>query len=90
MKNADHGSARGLQEKPAGQVGVDLRMCQDCKHTIFSKGDFTSEIAHKPPDVRAYENLRQMERGIRIMLPRFQRLLAALQCVNCFPTSFFH
>lgn len=35
----------------------------------------------KPPDVRAYENLVQFERGIRLLLPKFQKLLAALQYV---------
>ena len=54
-------------------------MCKDCKHTVFSKSDFEAEITHKPPDVRAYDNLVQFERGIRLMLPQFQRLLTALQ-----------
>ncbi|KAJ6116501.1 hypothetical protein N7512_006226 [Penicillium capsulatum] len=31
------------------------------------------------PEVRAYENLVQFERGIRLHLPKFQKLLAALQ-----------
>lgn len=36
----------------------------------------------KPPDVRAYNNLVQFERGIRLLLPKFQKLLAALQYVG--------
>ena len=40
-----------------------------------------STITLKPPDVRAYENLVQFQRGIRLMLPKFQRLLIALQSV---------
>ena len=62
-----------------GEIGVDVRMCKDCKHTVFSKKDFALELANKPPDLRAYENLVQFERGIRLMLPKFQRLLMALQ-----------
>ncbi|KAF2816893.1 uncharacterized protein BDZ99DRAFT_4012 [Mytilinidion resinicola] len=66
-------------EKGASQVSVDVRMCKDCKHTLFSKSDFARELARTPPDQRAYENLAQFERGIRLLLPRFQKLLVALQ-----------
>ena len=34
---------------------------------------------HKPSSVRAYDNLVQFERGIRMLLPKFQKLLSALQ-----------
>ncbi len=54
-------------------------MCKECKHTVFSKSDFARELSHTPPDQRSYENLAQFERGIRIMLPKFQRLLMTLQ-----------
>lgn len=60
-------------------MAIDIRMCRDCQHTIFSKADFDREITHKPPDLRAYENLVQFERGIRLLLPKFQRLLVVLQ-----------
>ncbi|KAL8754598.1 MAG: hypothetical protein Q9199_004235 [Rusavskia elegans] len=73
-------------EKPNGEVGVDIRMCKECKKTVFSKQDFTESLAHKPPDVRAYENLVQFERGIRLLLPKFQQLLQALQDPNKPPT----
>ncbi|KAK0732216.1 FYVE zinc finger-domain-containing protein [Lasiosphaeris hirsuta] len=70
-------------EKPAtavnGQMSIDVRMCRDCKSTIFSHRDFAESIAHKPPDQRAYETLRQFERGIRMLMPSFQRTLLALQ-----------
>jgi len=62
-------------------------MCKDCKYTIFSKSDFASELAFIPPDQRAYQNLKQFERGIRVMLPRFQRLLSTLQDPDQPPTS---
>lgn len=74
-----HSAPDHAAEKTTDEIGVDVRMCKDCKHTIFSKAEFASEIAHKPPDVRAYENLVQFERGIRLLLPKFQRLLGTLQ-----------
>ncbi|KAF1926902.1 uncharacterized protein M421DRAFT_422145 [Didymella exigua CBS 183.55] len=66
-------------EKAADQVSVDVRMCKDCNHTLFSRSDFKREMAERPKDQRSYENLAQFERGIRLLLPRFQKLLAALQ-----------
>jgi len=54
-------------------------MCRDCKTTIFSHRDFAQSIAHKPPDQRAYETLRQFERGIRSLMPLFQKALVPLQ-----------
>lgn len=54
-------------------------MCRDCKTTVFSKKDFEASAQHKPPDQRAYENLLQFEKGIRHLLPTFQRLLVTLQ-----------
>ena len=64
------------------QLSIDVRMCRDCKGTLFSKRDFAASIAHKPPDQRAYETLRQFERGIQLLLPSFQRALLALQSVD--------
>jgi rabenosyn-5 len=77
----------GTSEKEAGSIGVDVRMCKDCKHTLFSKSDFDRELAHRPADQRSYENLVQFERGIRLLLPRFHKLLAALQDPETPPTA---
>lgn len=68
-------------EKPSAdaQLSVDIRMCQDCKSTIFSHRDFAEDIMRKPPDQRAYETLRQFEQGIRLLMPSFQRALLTLQ-----------
>jgi rabenosyn-5 len=60
-------------------MSIDIRMCRDCKTTIFSKKDFEDEISHKPPDQRAYENLLQFERGIRPLLASFQKSIVMLQ-----------
>ena len=66
-------------EKANGEIGLDIRMCKECKKTVFSRQGYAASLSHKPPDVRAYENLKEFERGIRLMLPKFQRLLQTLQ-----------
>ncbi|KAK6431269.1 carboxypeptidase Y-deficient [Oleoguttula sp. CCFEE 5521] len=66
-------------EKPGAKTAVDIRMCKDCQHTLFSKADFMREATISTPDQRAYHNLLQFEHGIRLLLPRFQRLLLSLQ-----------
>lgn len=73
-------------EKGVEQVSVDVRMCKDCQHTLFSRSDFEREMAEKPKDQRSYENLAQFERGIRLLLPRFHKLLQALQDPDKSPT----
>lgn len=73
-------------EKSLSQVAVDVRMCKDCQHTIFSKSDFARQLSIRPPDQRAYENLVQFERGIRLLLPKFQKLLQTLQDPDKPPT----
>lgn len=66
-------------KKNSGDLTVDIRMCRSCQSIIFSKKDFQDDISHKPPDQLAYENLVELERGIRLLLPKFQLLLKALQ-----------
>ncbi|KAM0348721.1 hypothetical protein ACHAPU_004160 [Fusarium lateritium] len=86
VSNETNGATKPLSttEKPPstsspGQVGIDIRMCRDCKHTIFSARDFSTSLQHKPADQRAYETLRQFERGIQQLLPSFHRVLLNLQ-----------
>ncbi|KAG5937004.1 hypothetical protein E4U53_000097 [Claviceps sorghi] len=62
-----------------GHVPLDIRMCRECNHTIFSGRDFTASLLHKPPDQKAYETLRQFERGICQLMPSFHRTLQVLQ-----------
>lgn len=68
-----------LEHPDNGQVGIDVRMCCECKQTIFSHRDFVESIKHRPPDQRAYETLRQFERGIQMLMPSFHKSLHALQ-----------
>ncbi|KAJ5707515.1 hypothetical protein N7488_007316 [Penicillium malachiteum] len=68
-------------------VNVDVRLCKECKVTLFDRRDFQEDLSKKPPEVRAYENLIQFERGIRLHLPRFQKLLMALQDPRRPPSS---
>lgn len=75
-----NGMGREKPDSPtSNHVSIDVRMCRDCKTTIFSKREFTESVAHRPPDQRAYETLRQFERGIKMLMPSFQRALLALQ-----------
>ncbi|KAI5296702.1 carboxypeptidase Y-deficient, partial [Ascosphaera atra] len=68
-------------------VDIDVRLCKDCRTTLFSRADFQAETTTEPPDLRAYRNLRQFETGIQALLPRFQTLLSALQDPDYPPTS---
>ncbi|KXG46589.1 Zinc finger, FYVE/PHD-type [Penicillium griseofulvum] len=68
-------------------VNIDVRLCKECKATLFDRRDFKADMARKPPEMRAYENLIQFERGIRLHLPRFQKLLTALQDPRRPPSS---
>ncbi|KAI9681598.1 MAG: carboxypeptidase Y-deficient [Trizodia sp. TS-e1964] len=76
-----------LSEKSVRQVSVDLRMCRDCKSTVFERREFQEQLAKKPPEVKAYENLMAFERGIRTLEPSFQKLLTALQDPFNTPTA---
>lgn len=73
--------ANPAAEKPTQPqtVPVSVRLCKDCRHTLFAKHDFEAALAQKPPDQVSYENLSAFQRGIRLLLPRFQTLLQALQ-----------
>ncbi|KAI2641301.1 FYVE zinc finger protein [Xylaria nigripes] len=77
--NVANTASTPFEKADGGSVCIDIRMCRDCKITIFAKRDFAESIIHKPPDQRAYETLRQFERGIELLLPTFQRALVPLQ-----------
>ncbi|KAK5692211.1 carboxypeptidase Y-deficient [Elasticomyces elasticus] len=68
-----------VSEKSTEKIPVNVRLCKDCQRTIFSKPDFARELTAQTPDQRAYQTLKQFEHGIRLLLPRFQRLLVTLQ-----------
>ena len=76
-----------LTEKANGALSMNVRMCRDCKSTVFAKKDFAAALAQKPPDQKAYENLVQFEKGIRSLMPNFQRLLTVLQDPDKTPTA---
>lgn len=80
-----------ITEKPPPQdnVALDIRLCKDCNHTLFANADFDASLS-SPAVIsfdRAYHNLLEFEKGIRRMLPRFQKLLQALQDPESPPTS---
>lgn len=80
-------SSNSSSSDKKGTVNVDVRMCRDCKGTIFSHMDFEAEAASTPPVQRAYSNLLQFERGIRPLLASFQRTLPMLNDPDNLPTS---
>lgn len=86
-----HSSANVLTmtEKPGAtpSIPLDVRLCKECNSAIFSGRDFEDSVSATPPSVRAYNNLVQFERGIRLLLPRFQKLLQALQDPDQPPTA---
>lgn len=82
---------RSTAEKPPpdNTVAVDIRLCKECNHTIFSHRDFQSSLTSPAIETftRSYSNLLQFERGIRLLMPRFQKLLQALQDPDRPPSS---
>ena len=84
---ADVTAADTTTEKTGETLPVDVRLCKECNQTLFSKRDFDAETQTIDPSSRAYNHLQQFERGIRILLPRFQRLLTTLQDPETPPTS---
>ncbi|KAK7887370.1 carboxypeptidase Y-deficient [Exophiala xenobiotica] len=74
---------------PNNTIALDIRLCKDCSHTIFSHRDFQASLGSAGIEsfARAYNNLVQFERGIRLLLPRFQKLLQALQDPDRPPSS---
>ena len=78
--SADHSLIANLDTEKGGEhVAVDVRLCQECRRTLFFRQDFAADVARKTPLSRSYANLVQFERGIRMLLPRFQKLLGTLQ-----------
>ncbi|PNY26807.1 Vacuolar segregation protein pep7 [Tolypocladium capitatum] len=77
--SASRSTEKMQSDGESDQLCVGIRMCRECNHTIFSGRDFTASLSHKPPDQKAYETLRQFERGIRELLPSFHRVLVGLQ-----------
>ena len=74
-----HSTEKPASQAATGQMSIDIRMCRDCSHTIFSKRDFDSSLQTKSPQQRAYETLRQFQTGIQLLMPSFQRALLNLQ-----------
>ncbi|ETN43425.1 uncharacterized protein HMPREF1541_02584 [Cyphellophora europaea CBS 101466] len=78
-------------EKPnaPSTIPLDIRLCKECNHTLFAHRDFAESLATPAITTftRAYSNLLQFERGIRLLLPKFQKLLQALQDPDSPPTS---
>ena len=86
-RSADLALAKTATEKAAGQVPIDVRLCKECNSTLFSRRDFDLETQKIDLSTRAYSNLTQFEHGIRMLMPKFQKLLDMLQDPENPPTS---
>ena len=62
-----------------GMTHVQVRMCRECKATLFDRADYSSSVASSSLDERTFRDLKKFEEGIRAMLPRFERLLLAFK-----------
>lgn len=84
----DHVPANSATEKPSyDSIPIDVRLCKECDSTLFSKRDFDIETQAPSPSSRAYSNLTEFEHGIRMLMPKFQKLLNLLQDPDKPPTS---
>jgi hypothetical protein len=58
---------------------ISIRICVDCKNTVFSKRNFASEVTGSKPELlRFYDRLKPVKRSIEIVLPKFQSLLTKI------------
>jgi rabenosyn-5 len=69
------------------EVRVDVRMCQDCKSTIFGRRDFLNDSTKTPKYVAIYENMSQFRYGIEQLLPKFKSLVFLLKESETVPTK---
>ncbi|RMZ89427.1 hypothetical protein DV736_g3336, partial [Chaetothyriales sp. CBS 134916] len=81
--NVETTDSRIHTEKPAPNdiISLDIRLCKECNQTLFSHRDFEASLSNPQVSafVKSYQNLLQFERGIRLLIPKFQKLLQALQ-----------
>jgi hypothetical protein len=89
MVTANRRLSAAEKPPPNDTVSLDIRLCKECNHTIFSHRDFQASLTSPAVEsfTRSYSNLLQFERGIRLLLPKFQRLLQALQDPDHPPSS---
>lgn len=73
----NHTNAHTIRIQISKTNDINIRLCSDCKNTLFSRRNFEADLAArtKPAIVRAYEALMPIRRSIDVTLPKFQRLL---------------
>lgn len=58
---------------------VCIRICNDCKDTVFAKRNFEADLQGPKSDLlRFYDTLMPIRRSIDTMLPKFQEMLAEI------------
>ncbi|ODQ55702.1 hypothetical protein SAICODRAFT_63697 [Saitoella complicata NRRL Y-17804] len=68
--------------KDALSSPIILRVCHDCKKTLFGKNDFKNHSVTVAQCIKLYDNLLQYKRGIESMVPRFYEELDRMQAVR--------
>ncbi|RMZ79886.1 hypothetical protein DV738_g2947, partial [Chaetothyriales sp. CBS 135597] len=81
LMNTANSATSTEKSVPNNTISLDVRLCKECNHALFSHRDFQASLSNPQVSafVKSYQNLLQFERGIRLLLPRFQKLLQALQ-----------
>ncbi|ANB14941.1 Pep7p [Sugiyamaella lignohabitans] len=58
---------------------IGIRICRDCKRTIFAKRNFEAEgQADRPDMLKIYDSMAHIKHSIDISLPKFQDMLMKL------------
>lgn len=66
-------------DEPAPKHDVCIRICQDCKNTVFAKRNFEADLQRNKSELLFfYETLIPIRRSIDSMLPKFQDMLAEI------------
>lgn len=76
-----------FHNEPKPKHDVCIRICQDCKNTVFSKRNYESDLkATKSDLLYFYDTLTPVRRSIDTMLPKFQEMLTEINNPDKPPT----
>lgn len=74
-----HFNTTSQDQDPPSTIPLTIRLCQTCNRTLFSARDFAASLSTPHLAQRTFQHLKSFEHGIALTLPRFQKLLSALQ-----------
>lgn len=68
----------GVAHVPS-QSDISVRICKDCKDTVFAKQNFNAQLnAPKPQVLKYFEALERLRKSIELIFPKFQAMLVAI------------